>query len=230
MAYPGISGDSGGGLGAYGGGMDYGGGAAGGGYGGGGGGFGGGGFGGGGRASDEFDPSPYCIPGKVKREDVMDMRRAFEMIDEDRSGEIDAEELISAAEALGMEMGENIAVLLGSQKLNFDQFFKKMTSELGPEDNADDIMNIFELFDHDTTGTINLSNLENVANIIGAKESKKEIQEMLSTLDTDGDGEIDPIDFYTCLVSGMRLRLEDEARQLRDEQDQAAASADQGRY
>merc|ERR1740121_1069970 len=209
----------------------YGGGAAGGGYGGGafgGGAFGGGAFGGGGRGSDEFDPAPYCIPGKVKREDVMDMRRAFEMIDEDRSGEIDAEELISAAEALGMEMGENIAVLLGSQKLNFDQFFQKMTSELGPEDTADEIMNIFELFDHDSTGTINLSNLENVANIIAAKESKKEIQEMLSTLDTDG--EIDPIDFYTCLVSGMRLRLEDEARLLRDEQDQAAAAADAGRY
>mmetsp|Transcript_81228 Transcript_81228/g.218290 ORF Transcript_81228/g.218290 Transcript_81228/m.218290 type:complete len:226 (-) Transcript_81228:95-772(-) len=225
MAYPGISGDGGGGLGAYGGGMDsYGGGGAGGGYG-------GGAFGGGGRGRDEFDPAPYCIPGKVKREDVMDMRRAFEMIDEDHSGEIDAEELISAAEALGMEMGENIAVLLGSQKLNFDQFFQKMTSELGPEDTADEIMNIFELFDHDSTGTINLSNLENVANIIGAKETKKEIQEMLSTLDTDGDGEIDPIDFYTCLVSGMRIRLEDEARQLREEQDlAAAASADASRY
>jgi Ca2+-binding EF-hand superfamily protein len=228
MAYPGISGDTGGGLGAYGGGMDsYGGGGV-------GGGFGGGGFGGGALGTPgtpgEFDPSPYCIPGKVKREDVMDMRRAFEMIDEDRSGEIDAEELISAAEALGMEMGENIAVLLGSQKLNFDQFFQKMTSELGPEDTCDEIVNIFELFDNDSTGTINLSNLENVANIIGAKESKKEIQEMLSTLDTDGDGEIDPMDFYTCLVSGMRLRMEDEARLLREEADQAAASADTGRY
>ena len=30
---------------------------------------------------------------------------------------------------------------------------------------------------------------------------------MLSTLDTDQDCELDPIDFYTCLVIGMRIRL-----------------------
>jgi len=138
------------------------------------------------------------------------------MIDEDRSGEIDAEELISAAEALGIDMGENIAVLLGTDKIDFPEFVRRMTSELEPSDSADDIMNIFELFDTDSSGTINLANLENIANIIGAKETKKEIQEMLSTLDTDGDGELDPIDFYTCLVSGMRLRKDDEDRAKRE--------------
>merc|ERR1719160_561206 len=102
-----------------------------------------------------------------------------------------------------------------------------MTAKLSPEDKADDLMNIFELFDNDSTGTLGFDNLQNVARIIGAKESKKDIQEMLSTLDTDGDGELDPIDFYTCLVSGMRLRLEDEARQKKEEQD-AAAAADAG--
>merc|ERR1719222_1780744 len=101
-------------------------------------------------SANEFDPAPYCIPGKVKRDDVMDMRRAFDMIDEDRSGFIDAEELISAAEALGIDMGENIAVLLGTDKINFPEFVRRMTSELEPDDTADDIMNIFELFDNDS--------------------------------------------------------------------------------
>merc|ERR1712187_445054 len=84
--------------------------------------------------------------------------------------------------------------------------------KLTPDDKADDILAIFELFDNDATGTIGFDNLQNIARIIGAKESPQEIQEMLSTLDTDGDGAIDPIDFYTCLISGMRLRLEEEQR------------------
>ena len=72
------------------------------------------------------------------------MKRAFDMIDEDRSGLIDAEELQGAAVALGIPMEENIAVLLGTDKVNFEEFFKRMTAKLSPEDTADDILNIFE--------------------------------------------------------------------------------------
>eukprot|EP00913_Durusdinium_trenchii_P017231 g16203.t1 len=79
--------------------------------------------------------------------------------------------------------------------------------------------------------------MQNVARIIGAKESPQEIQAMLSTLeprpwrragetfgsirakDTDGDNELDPIDFYTCLVNGMRIRMEEEDRLQREQAD-----------
>lgn len=161
---------------------------------------------------DNFDFNRYCIPGEITVHEVQDMKRAFDMIDEDGSGKIDAEELAGAAVALGIPMEENIAVLLGTDKITFDEFFKRMTAKLTPDDKADDIMSIFELFDQDTTGTISFDNMQNIARIIGAKESPKEIQDILSTLDTDGDGELDPIDFYTCLVSGMRLRLTEEEK------------------
>jgi len=176
-------------------------------------------------AGAPFDPQPYCVAG-ITTHEVNDMKRAFDMIDEDRSGLIDAEELQGAAVALGIPMEENIAVLLGTEKIGFDEFFKRMTAKLSPEDKVDDIMNIFELFDHDCTGTISFENLQNVARIIGAKESAKEIQEMLSTLDTDGDGELDPIDFYTCLVSGMRLQLEEETRMRQQQADQFSRDMD----
>lgn len=184
-----------------------------------------GGYGVGGGAADAFDPAAYCIPGEITVHEVQDMKRAFDMIDEDRSGLIDAEELQGAAVALGIPMEENIAVLLGTEKIPFDEFFKRMTAKLSPEDKVDDIMNIFELFDNDCTGTISLENLQNIARIIGAKESATEIQDMLSTLDTDGDGELDPIDFYTCLVSGMRIRMEEEARRQRQAADQMTQQA-----
>merc|ERR1719231_1912613 len=100
-----------------------------GGYGGMGGGVGGMGRGG---AGAEFDPTPYCIPGEITVHEVQDMKRAFDMIDEDRSGLIDAEELQGAA------------VALGTEKIPFDDFFKRMTAKLSPDYKVDDIMNIFE--------------------------------------------------------------------------------------
>ncbi|CAJ1373943.1 unnamed protein product [Effrenium voratum] len=133
-----------------------------------------------------FDPAPYCIPGEITVHEVLDMKRAFDMIDEDNSGVIDAEELQGAAVALGIPMEENISVLLGTDKINFDEFFKRMTAKLSPSDKVDDIMGIFELFDNDATGTISFENMQNVARIIGAKESPQEIQAMLSTLEPRG--------------------------------------------
>merc|ERR1719329_1532474 len=101
-------------------------------------------------------------------------------------------------------MEENIAVLLGTEKIPFDDFFKRMTAKLSPDDTVDDIMNIFELFDVDCTGSISVDNLETIRNIIGAKESKGQIADMLSLCGTDGDSQLCPIDFYTCMISGMR--------------------------
>jgi len=173
-----------------------------------------------------FDPTKYCIPGEITIHEVSDMKRAFDMIDEDGSGLIDAEELQGAAVALGIQMDENIAALLGPEKLDFDKFFQRMTAKLTPEDTVDDIMSIFELFDYDSTGTISFDNLQNVARVIGAKESATKIQEMLNTLDTDGDNELDPIDFYTCLISGMRIRLDEEKRSKQQSADQMARDMD----
>lgn len=149
----------------------------------------------------------------------MDMHRAFELIDEDKSGFIDAEELNGAAVALGIPMQSNIEVLLGTEKITFDEFFKRMTAKISPDDKVDDIMTMFQLFDMDSKGTISLENLQTIARIINAKENVSEIQEMLSYLDTDGDGELDPIDFYTCLVNGMRIRMEEEDRERREQMD-----------
>lgn len=177
-----------------------------------------------GAGLEEFNPAKYCIPGEITVHEVNDMKRAFDMIDEDGSGFIDAEELQGAAVALGIPMEENIAVLLGNDKITFEEFFKRMTAKLSLQDTADDILNIFELFDNDATGTVSFENLQNIARVIGAKEGPAEIQEMLTALDTDGDGELDPVDFYTCLISGMRLRLEEEERLRRAETDETAAA------
>ena len=75
-----------------------------------------------------------------------------------------------------------------------------MTAKLTPKDTVDDIMTIFELFDQDRTYTF-LRQLAECREDNRCKKTPQQIQGMLSTLDTDQDGELDPIDFYTCLVT-----------------------------
>jgi centrin-1 len=163
------------------------------------------------------------MPGEITVHEVVDMKKAFDLIDDDKSGHIDTDELQGAAVALGIPMEENISVLLGNDKISFEDFFKRMTAKLKPEDTVDDMMQIFELFDNDATGTISYDNLLNVGRIIGAKETQQQIMEICSTLDTDGDGEICPIDFYTCLIGGMRLRMAEEEKVAKAEADQIAS-------
>lgn len=172
----------------------------------------------------DFDARKYVKVGEVSEDEVRDMKRAFDMLDEDRSGFIDVEELQNAAFSLGIPMDNNIKKLLAvDEKITFDIFYNKMTAKLTPEDGVDEIMSIFELFDADRTGTISQENLKTMAKIIGAKEDERQIQEMLNALDTDGDGELDPVDFYTCIVRGMQARMEaEEMRRVRQ------ASYDQG--
>jgi len=149
------------------------------------------------------------------------MKRAFDLLDEDRSGFLDVDELLGAATALGVPMEDNIKMLYGADQVDFKDFFTRMTSKLTKDDSVDDIMNIFELFDIDCTGTITMENLETIKHIIGAKEDTQTISDMLRMVDTDGDGSICPIDFYTCMVSGMRVRMDFEARrQLEASEDQ----------
>merc|ERR1711879_386207 len=111
--------------------------------------------------------------------------------------------------------------------VGFDEFFKRMTSKLTPNDTVDDIMQIFELFDNDTTGTITYDNLLNVGRIIGAKETQQQIMEIISTLDSDGDSELCPVDFYTCLVNGMRLRMFAEENAAKAQADAMARNLQQ---
>merc|ERR1719420_2917138 len=90
---------------------------------------------GGGARGGEFDPTPYCIPGEITVHEVQDMKRAFDMIDEDKSGLIDAEELQGAAWALGIAIdSQNMEALLGTEKITFQQFYERMTAKLTPQD------------------------------------------------------------------------------------------------
>ena len=55
---------------------------------------------------------------------------------------------------------------------------------------------MFKLFDDDSTGKISFKNLKRVAKELGENMTEEELQDMIDQADRDGDGEINPDEFY----------------------------------
>ena len=51
-------------------------------------------------------------------------------------------------------------------------------------------------FDDDSTGKISFKNLKRVAKELGENMTEEELQDMIDQADRDGDGEINPDEFY----------------------------------
>ena len=83
----------------------------------------------GGGGPEQFDENKYCIPGKITVHEVRAMKRAFDMIEEEAKRH--AEELRAE---LGIPMDQDIAVLLGLDKITFDEYYKRRTAK--PENEA----------------------------------------------------------------------------------------------
>lgn len=57
-------------------------------------------------------------------------------------------------------------------------------------------MKVFKLFDDDDTGKISFRNLKRIAQELGEPLNDEELQEMIEEADRDGDGLINPDEFY----------------------------------
>ena len=85
------------------------------------------------------------------------------------------------------------------------------------KDSREGIQKVFNLFDDDNTGKISLRNLKRVAKELGETMSGEHVQrmflsvltidctdaellEMIERADTDGDGEINPDEFYSIMT------------------------------
>merc|ERR1711924_207373 len=58
------------------------------------------------------------------------------------------------------------------------------------------ILKVFKLFDDDSTGKISFKNLKRMGKELGENMTEEELQDMIDQADRDGDGEINPDEFY----------------------------------
>ena len=137
----------------------------------------------------------YERPG-LSKEEIEEIREAFNLFDTDGSGSIDPRELKSAMQSLGFEAkNQTIYQMIAdidkdnSGTIDFEEFLDMMTAKMSDKDTREDIQKVFNLFDDDQTGKISLRNLKRVAKELGETMSDAELLEMIERADTDTDGE-----------------------------------------
>lgn len=95
----------------------------------------------------------------LPREEVLEIKQAFDIFDSDGSGSIDPKELKDAFEDLGFK-GQNkfIYQVLGeldsdnSGGIDFEEFLKLATAKVSEKDTRDQVQKVFNLYDWNKEG------------------------------------------------------------------------------
>merc|ERR1719498_1363100 len=158
---------------------------------------------------------PRGRPG-LDDEQIEELREAFNLFDTEHSGTIDARELKAALRALGFEAKkEDVRRMLSdvgkdpSQPIDFNDFQEMMRGRMPDKNSREEINKVFALFDEDETGKISFRNLKRISVELGETLNDEELQEMIEEADRDGDGLINPEEFYRVMRKRGGNPLED---------------------
>ncbi|CAL8088737.1 unnamed protein product [Calicophoron daubneyi] len=139
---------------------------------------------------------------ELSEEQKQEVREAFNLFDEDKTGSIDIKDLKVAMRALGFEpKREDVRKLISEfdceskETIEFNEFLKMMTVKMLEKDAKEEMLKAFKLFDDDETGRISFKNLKRVAKELGENVTDEELQEMIDEADRDGDGEVNEQEF-----------------------------------
>ena len=140
-------------------------------------------------------------------EEVMDIKRGFDLFDHDGGGSIDPRELKTAINSLGIEAkAEAVYAMIaeldkdGSGQIEFDEFFYMMTTRPSTNESRDEIHKVFVTFDSQRTGYVALKDLRKVAKELGELHDDNELSEMIERADFDGDNLVSEDEFYNLLT------------------------------
>ncbi|CEL92956.1 unnamed protein product [Vitrella brassicaformis CCMP3155] len=151
--------------------------------------------------------------------EVKEMWQAYNILDESGDGQVNLRELRAAIVSLGLSVDSAALTKImqgvggDDAQLSFNEFFDKMTATAKEHEKLEEIMKIFMLFDEDRTGTISVANIEKVALQLGEKLDKSQLEDMVKLIDSDGDGEISPEDFYLVLTRGAEAKRRKQQQQ-----------------
>jgi calmodulin len=135
-------------------------------------------------------------------EQIAKFQETFDLFDKDGNGVLSLKELKTLIENLG-EVVINYDLYNvfneidkdGDGNLNFDEFltFMSLINTITVSDN--DLMEAFQIFDKDGNGFISAAELRHVLVSKDDKITDIEIDQMIATVDIDGDGQINYEEF-----------------------------------
>lgn len=154
--------------------------------------------------TNEFDPEPYTNV-YVSKDTVSDLKKAFDMLDEDGSGTIAPAEIMKYFEKMGLLQKNKLVYQLilemdadGSGAIDFEEFLKFVTGRVNEKtpNLRDEIAKIFAFYDKNNNGKVSWNELKQVAQFLGEEMSDEELREMFTKADLDDDGFVTVDDFY----------------------------------
>ncbi|CAD8148496.1 unnamed protein product [Paramecium octaurelia] len=156
----------------------------------------------------ELNAEDYAKPPHLTKEEVLEVKQAFDIFDGDGSGAIDPQELREAFEASGIKTYHNkfIYQVLGeldtdnSGGIDFEEFLHLATAKVSDKDTREQIHKVFNLYDWNKEGRITWDELKRVAQDLGEEMTDEEIQHMFKKADLDDDGFVTFDDFYNLMT------------------------------
>ncbi|EDO44767.1 predicted protein [Nematostella vectensis] len=139
---------------------------------------------------------------------IQEFKEAFNMIDQNRDGFIDKEDLKDMYASLGKSpndqfLDDMIEEASGST-INFTMFLTLFGEKLNGTDPEDVIKNAFGCFDEEGDGRIHEDKLCDMLTSVGDRFSEDEIDEMLHDCPVDKKGYIDYITYTQMLKRGKK--------------------------
>ncbi|GIX62189.1 centrin-2, putative [Babesia caballi] len=119
-------------------------------------------------------------------DEVYEMQEAFNLFDTNGTGTVDPREIKCAMQSLGIDKKHPLVFQIisdleksGSTQVDFNDFLESITLKLGNRDSKEGIKRIFNLLDHDNTGSISFKNLKKLANELGEFIPDEELRDMI---------------------------------------------------
>nr|ALB75323.1 myosin regulatory light chain [Oscarella lobularis] len=138
---------------------------------------------------------------------IQEFKEAFNMIDQNRDGFIDKEDLKDMMASLGRDYSDSFYDNMMSESsgpLNFTMFLTIFGEKLNGTDPEDVIRNAFACFDEDGTGYIQEDRLRDLLVSMGDRFTEDEVDEMFREAPVDAQGRFDYNAFTRVLKHGTK--------------------------
>ena len=156
----------------------------------------------------EIDTSAENYNISLSEETKTDYKDSFNLFDTNHDGTINSQKIREIMQKLGknpteqqlIQIIENVAKP-GSDKIRFDDFTDFMEKKNKENDTEIEIINTFQIFAAENNGLIPNEELFHIIRTFGETLTDKEIEDIISEADVDGDGYINYEEFVRMMIT-----------------------------